>query len=410
MRIAAGYQTDVGRVRDGNEDSFVVDERLALYAVADGMGGHRGGEVASATAVEALRAAVASKRSIDDAVRAANRAVLDKAAQDPDLTGMGTTMTAVVALPGSSLLIAHVGDSRAYLLRDGTLERRTDDHSLVEELVREGRLTPEQAESHPQRAIVTRALGVDEEVDVDLYTIDVRPDDRVVICSDGLTTMLRDRDVERIARTESDPQHCAENLVRAAVEAGGEDNVTVVVLDVLEVDDHLPPDPEALAEPDASATPLATSPPDASDGNDAASPPVPAAPRQSRRRRVAGIAIVMIPMLFIAAVALGAVAWYDRHNWYLSADRGRVVLYRGRPDALLWNATRERSPDPLLADLTAQGRSDVNRKTSFASRRDALAYLRAVTTTSTTTTTTTTTPRTTTTKKPRTTTTTRKGP
>jgi protein phosphatase len=410
MRIAAGFHTDVGRVRDGNEDSYVVDERLALFAVADGMGGHRGGEVASATAVEALRAAVASGRSIDAAVKAANAAVLERASRDPELAGMGTTMTAVVAFGGSSLLIAHVGDSRAYLLRDGRLERRTEDHSLVEELVREGRLTPEQAESHPQRAIVTRALGVDEDIDVDLYTIDARAADRVIVCSDGLTTMLREREVERIARGEDDPQRCAEKLVDAAVEAGGEDNVTVVVLDVLEVDEPAPPDPEALAAGEEAAVDEAAEA-KAGPAVDDEPRPVAAAPVQSRRRRLASLAFIVIPLLFIAAVAMGAIAWYDRHNWYFDDEGGQVVLLRGRPDALLWNATREEHPDVAVRDLTAQGRSAIERNRSFDSRRDAIAFLDAVTTTSTTSTTTSTTlPRPTTTRARRSTTTAAKGP
>jgi PPM family protein phosphatase len=412
MRIAAGFHTDVGRVRDGNEDSYIVDDRLALFAVADGMGGHRGGEVASATAVEALRAAVASGRPIDAAVKAANTAVLERASHDPDLAGMGTTMTAVIAFAGTSLLIAHVGDSRAYLLRDGHLERRTEDHSLVEELVREGRLTPEQAESHPQRAIVTRALGVDEDVDVDVYTIDARAGDRIIVCSDGLTTMLREREVERLARSEDDPQRCAEKLVDAAVEAGGEDNVTVIVLDILEVDEPAPPDPEALAAGTETATDDATAAPAPVEDDEPR--PVVAAPVQTRRRRVAGLAFVLIPLLFIAAVAMGAIAWYDRHSWYFDDVGGKVVLLRGRPDALLWNATREEHPNVAVGALTAQGRSAVARNTSFDSRKDAMAFLEAVTTTSTTTTTTTTTttlPRTTTTRPRRATTTTAaKGP
>jgi protein phosphatase len=407
MRIEVGFFTHTGRVRDNNEDSFVVDERLALFAVADGMGGHRGGEVASKTAVEALRAAVAGGRTIDDAVRLANDAVIEKAAQDPEqLAGMGTTMTAAVPVGGSTLLIGHVGDSRAYLLRDGTLELRTQDHSLVEELVREGRLTPEQAESHPQRAIVTRALGVDEEVEVDLYTIDVRTGDRVLLCSDGLTTMLRDREVERIARGVDDPQRCAEDLVNAAVEAGGEDNVTVVVLDVVDVDEAAP-GPDALAETGATDAPGADGD-HATDGDaeatagDTADEEVPvarAAPRQSRRRRATGIALVVIPILFIVAVALGAIAWYDRHNYYLAAVDGQVVVYKGRPDPVLWSASRLSSPKVRVFDLTPQGRANVRDNISFDTKGAALSYLRGVTTT--TTTTSTTIKRTTTTTAPR---------
>jgi protein phosphatase len=312
---------------------------------------------------------------------------------------MGTTMSAAVVASGSSLLIGHVGDSRAYLLRDGALSRVTRDHSLVEELVREGRLTPEQAESPPQRAIITRALGSDDEVDVDLYPIDVQPGDRIILCSDGLTTMLREREIERIALAERDPQHAADRLVDAANEAGGEDNITVVVLDVAGVDE---------TGDDRAAAPVAAEPAAADEPTGRIEePPVAtrAAPVQSKRRRVTSIAFVVVPLLFIAAVALGAIAWYDRHNWFLAAEGGEVVLYRGRPDAVLWNATRESSPDVALGDLTSQGRSGVEDKSAFDSRRAALDYLDSVTTTSTTASTTTTTVKrrrpTTTTRAPR---------
>ena len=164
MKLATGSATHTGLVRGNNEDSLLVDGAHQLFAIADGMGGHRGGEVASRTAIEALRAVVASGRSVNEAITRANEAVIERAAGDDELTGMGTTLTAVVVAGDGNLLVGHVGDSRAYLLHDGTLRRITDDHSLVEELVRDGKLTPEQAESHPRRAIVTRAIGVDPEV------------------------------------------------------------------------------------------------------------------------------------------------------------------------------------------------------------------------------------------------------
>src|SRR6185295_12691287 len=164
-------------------------------------------------------------------------------------------------------------DSRAYLLHDGTLRRITDDHSLVEEMVREGRLTAEQAESHPRRSIVTRALGVDREVEVDLYTIEVAAGDRVLLCSDGLTTMVRDRDVERLARAETDPQRAAEVLVEAANRAGGEDNTSVVIVDVVEVDAAATPDPDLLATPAAAPAFRAMAP-----APDVPAPPPPAPP------------------------------------------------------------------------------------------------------------------------------------
>jgi PPM family protein phosphatase len=192
LRIDAGASSDVGRLRTTNEDSFVVDDRLALYAVADGMGGHRAGEVASATAIEALRAAIAGGKALDAAIVLANSAVFQKAATDRELSGMGTTLTAVAIVGDASLLIGHVGDSRAYRIRDRVITRLTDDHSLVEELVREGRISPEEAEVHPRRAVITRALGIDPDVEVDLYTVEARTGDRILICSDGLSGMIRD--------------------------------------------------------------------------------------------------------------------------------------------------------------------------------------------------------------------------
>ncbi len=321
MKLAAASATDQGLVRSNNEDAFLIDDQRALFAVADGMGGHRGGEVASHTAIEALRAAVANGTPLHDAITRANAAVLSRAANNDELTGMGTTLTAVEAVGGRQLLIGHVGDSRAYLLHDGDLRRATDDHSLVEELVREGRLTPEQAESHPQRAIVTRALGVDDLVEVDLYTLDVEAGDRIVLCSDGLTTMVRERDIERLARTEADPGRLAEALVAAANAAGGEDNVTVVVVDVIEVDAATAPDPTALLaqqEPAISRSAV-IAPPDPPDPAPAKAP----RPKGSRRRTVRGLILVLLPLLVVLGAATAALGWYraGRISWARPATR-----------------------------------------------------------------------------------------
>src|SRR6476659_9183711 len=254
MRIVSGASTDTGQVRDGNEDSYLVDRRLELFAVADGMGGHRAGEIASATALDGLKLAVTEGTPVADAVGRANTAVWDKAAGDTELAGMGTTLTAAIFDQGA-LTIAHVGDSRAYLLRGDRLERLTTDHSLVEELIRDGKLTEEQAAVHPQRSIITRALGVDSSVEVDVYSLVLQGGDRVIICSDGLTSMVRPAAIGEILREHADPTAAANALVDAANAAGGEDNITVVVLDAIaEAKDPLPSSVAAAIRPRGPAT------------------------------------------------------------------------------------------------------------------------------------------------------------
>jgi PPM family protein phosphatase len=401
MKLAAASATDQGLVRQNNEDSFLIDDQRGLFAVADGMGGHRGGEVASRTAIEALRAGFANGSPLHEAIGRANVAVLERAAGDTELAGMGTTMTAVVALGGHQLLIGHVGDSRAYLLHDGTLQRATDDHSLVEEMVREGRLTPEQAESHPQRAIVTRALGVDEQLAVDLYTLDVAEGDRMVLCSDGLTTMVRERDIERMARTEADPQRLADALVAAANAAGGDDNITVVVIDVLEVDAATAPDPtqsageHAADEPSRSAV-VAPPDPDASTAREPR-------PKGTRRRAVRGIVLVVLPLLVIIGAAAAALGWYARSSYYVGAAGGEVVIYKGVPGGVLgWNPTVDQRTGIQIQALSALDRDRVMTNSSRGSLATAREYVQALenaTTTTTASTTTTTVPRTPTTRR-----------
>ena len=196
------------------------------------MGGHRAGEVASATALEALRAAITSGRPLRESIEDANEAVFTKSLTDTSLRGMGTTLTAGTLVAGDTLLVGHVGDSRAYLLHDGELRQVTVDHSLVEELVREGRLTADEAAVHPQRSIITRALGVDASVEVDVYPVELAPGDRLLLCSDGLTGMVQPDDIAATLRREEDPTRAATALVDAANAAGGEDNITVVVVAV----------------------------------------------------------------------------------------------------------------------------------------------------------------------------------
>jgi len=357
MKFATGASTHTGLVRGNNEDAFLVDAAHDLYAVADGIGGHRGGEVASRTAVEAVRAAIASGRPVNEAITRANTAVLERAAGDDELTGMGTTMTALVVAGPQQVLVGHVGDSRAYMLHEGVLRRITDDHSLVEELVREGRLTQEQAESHPQRNLVTRALGVDAEVEVDLYTIEVMVGDRVVLCSDGLTTMVRERDIERLLRSEPDPQRAAELLVDAANRAGGEDNTSVVVVDVLEVDPEALPDPDVLAQPDPAALPVHRPPMKPAPEPVAAPARSPAASWGSRIR---GTLLLFVPLVLVLAIAVGGVGYYARRSYFVGFAANRVVIYKGVPGGVLgWDPTIEQRTGLRAGQLTQIDRQRV---------------------------------------------------
>ncbi|HUF01014.1 MAG TPA: Stp1/IreP family PP2C-type Ser/Thr phosphatase [Gaiellaceae bacterium] len=237
MRIGrAAAVTDTGLQRLRNEDAFVCEP--PLFAVADGMGGARAGEVAARLAATALEEA---GRSVDDVaglISEANRRIWERSLTDPLTTGMGTTVTAAL-VDGTSgaVTIGHVGDSRAYLLRSGALEQLTSDHSLVAELVEGGVLTPEEAERHPQRSAITRALGTEPTVEVDVFTVESAPGDLFLLCSDGLSSMVADETVASVIEgAELDPARAAEALVAAANARGGQDNITVVLFEIVEGD------------------------------------------------------------------------------------------------------------------------------------------------------------------------------
>ncbi len=357
LKLVAAGVTDVGRVRDGNEDDLLVDARTSLVAVADGMGGHRAGEVASATALEALRAAVANGQPIRDAIAVANAAVVEKSTSDPELQGMGTTVTAGTLASGGTLLVGHVGDSRAYLVRDGELSQVTKDHSLVEEMVREGELTPEQAEVHPQRSIITRALGIDPDVEVDVYPIELHAGDRILMCSDGLTTMVRPDEIAGILGREDDAEQAAQQLVDAANAAGGEDNVTALVVDVVE-DDGAPVVAPAHA-----------------DGGDTAETAA-VKPRRRRGRKLLRALLWILPVLAVLALAFGAVGWYARRTYFVGVDKNRVTVFQGRPGGVLgWDPTVERRTTLDLSQLTDTEKTSVKDNKTFSSRGGADDYV-----------------------------------
>jgi serine/threonine protein phosphatase PrpC len=240
-RFRWGLATDTGRTRSINQDNALAIE--GLFAVADGMGGHRGGEVASEVAVRALRERAPLVTSVDllEAIHLANDWILGQSLDEPALRGMGTTLCvlALVDVDGDErLAIANVGDSRVYLFASGELEQMTDDHSLVAALVREGRLTPQEAEEHPQRNILTRALGIDHEVSVDAWEVPPFVGDRWVLCSDGLFNEVSVDQMAAVLRRLADPSEAASELVRLANDSGGRDNITVLVVDIVDDEGH----------------------------------------------------------------------------------------------------------------------------------------------------------------------------
>jgi PPM family protein phosphatase len=311
--------TDTGRKRRRNEDAFVA--RPPLFAVADGMGGAQAGEIASRLATEMLSAGEtgAGAERVARLVQDANRRVYERSHEDSAASGMGTTMT-VALLDGDVVTIGHVGDSRAYLLRDGSLEQLTEDHSLVAELIRSGKLSAEEAESHPQRSVITRALGTDPDVDVDVFAVEARPGDVFLLCSDGLTSMVGDQAIERMVEEHrSDLDAAARVLVRTANRGGGEDNITVVCFEIVEdaAAAEVGGDTERLPTPDGDrpaadeedtlsglervpAVDTMVVPPEQAAG--------PAAPRDVGGERLDAIARRVLAVLAVLALLLGIVA------------------------------------------------------------------------------------------------------
>jgi len=311
MRVTAAAATDVGLVREGNEDSYLTEG--PLFAVADGMGGHRGGEVASQLAVETLEKLFKEGAGdLPDQVQEANRVVFERSVLDRKVAGMGTTLTAAL-VEGDRVRLAHVGDSRAYLLRDGTLRLLTEDHTLVHRMVSEGEISKEEAETHPQRSVLTRALGVDTVVDVDDDSLQVRPGDRLLLCTDGLTSMVSEDEIEEVLRTVPDPREAAQRLVRMANEAGGVDNTTVVILDFS--------DDDTAGRPDGQATPSRA----------AIAPARVGRPARSRRLPTRRLLLWVGIIVAVVVVALVGLRLYLDSQWYVGVSDGHVAIFRGIP-------------------------------------------------------------------------------
>jgi serine/threonine protein phosphatase PrpC len=371
--------TDPGRRRRHNEDAYVC--KPPLFAVADGIGGAQAGELASSLAATAVRddssnGGTDGRERVDALIQEANRRVYQRQSEDAAVSGMGTTMTVALVEDGR-VWIGHVGDSRAYLIRAGLLEQLTEDHSLVAELVRSGKLSPEEAEAHPQRSVVTRALGTDPDVDVDTFSVEARPGDLFLLCSDGLTTMVDDAAIlAEIDQHRDDLRAAAKALVRAANRGGGEDNITIVIFEIVGDADALegtvslpPPQDEAGSAEEDTLDELAGVP----------VVPTQAEPTTRRqhpvRRRVVLATILLVAILLASAFAV----WGLWRSHFVGAEaNGHVAVYQGVPWNVAGNVHLYRTV--YVSPLMAAQLSRVERKKLFdhslRSKSSALAEVR----------------------------------
>ncbi|MBW3615044.1 MAG: protein phosphatase 2C domain-containing protein [Actinobacteria bacterium] len=363
--LRSGSATDVGRRRQNNQD-MILDSDV-IFAVADGMGGHQGGEVASLAAVETLREAFRRQPTLEGfekAISEANAAVMNEAARgSAELRNMGTTLTALALITDGDddlLAVANIGDSRAYLLRDGELSQLTDDHSVPQELFRQGQLTEDEAAVDPRRNILTRVLGPSFGDGPDIQNIVPFAGDRLLLCSDGLYNEVPDPEIAKVARTVADPGEAARRLVELANANGGGDNISVVVVDVVDDDNRAQVASAALADEPAPARPpesrrapggLMTAeqrnaelrrlsrhepPAQASAGESWQAGPPPAVHDLPNRRITVRVFAFVLVLLLLLGGASAAVWLYARGTYYVGVDGGQVAIFKGRPGGLLW--------------------------------------------------------------------------
>ena len=392
-----GSALHVGQVRQVNQDHVLTRE--GLFAVADGMGGHRAGEVASEVAVDTLRDANAepTTEALVAAVQKANASVVTMAREDPELRGMGTTVSALALVRDTEadrdlLAVVNVGDSRCYLLRAESedLEQVTEDHSLVATLVRQGQLTEEEAAVHPQRNILTRALGIDGRVLVDSWELEPVRGDRYLLCSDGLFNEVEDRAIASVLRRLDDPDEAAAELVRLANEHGGRDNISVVIADVVEADTEVGSAPgregriigvvhgEDRAGASQEQIPARPATP-ASAPTDEAAPPGGSAASTGPGSRLSWRVVAFVAAL--CAIVGGTyltISWLASSTYYVGVEDGEVAIFQGRPGGTLWvDASLEEIPEPAISasDVPAEFADDVDAGREFSSLDDARAYV-----------------------------------
>lgn len=361
MKLILGAKTDVGRVRQVNEDSYLAED--PLFVIADGMGGHLAGDVASSLAVEVIIKNRDDNLANDpdrlkEILREANRTIWEKAESDSSVRGMGTTCTMVLFKDGTAHF-AHVGDSRAYLFRDGRLEQVTEDHTLVERMVREGRLTGEEAARHPQRNIITNALGIDSEVEVDMFSIQLQEGNRLIICSDGLSSMVDHADLQSILAEGADPQTTAEKLVEAALDAGGEDNITVIVLDATEGEGvETPAVSTAAPKPERADT----------------EPEAPSGGGGGGGKVLRRLLFAVLALALVAGAAYFAMRYTLSNSWFVGvSDEGFVTIFRGIPEEIAGLELKETEQETQIAltDLPGFMRSDIKQGQKVDSLDDA---------------------------------------
>jgi PPM family protein phosphatase len=397
-----GAATDVGRLRSVNEDSVLTAS--PLFAVADGMGGHAGGEVASDVALTTLEEHFTPEahttEALVQAVRDANAAIYDRALAEINLRGMGTTLTGVALVERDGqerLAVVNVGDSRTYVVQDGILQQITRDHTYVEDLVAAGEITADEARFHPQRHIVTRALGIEPDVQVDAWEAPPAAGDRYLICSDGLFNEIDDGLISAVLTGTADPQEAADTLVELANEAGGRDNITVIVLDVT---GDTPPVTDREAEPVVVgdrpaddpptvvvATPVGLASPDGSPpvGGWIEEPPPtmatpvpppvsppepPGSPPEPRRHRVTVRSVLfVVAIIAILGIAFGAITYYGRSGYYVGFVGDQVAVFKGQRGGILWVDPTLEGTYPLRRDqLTPAWQQNLDRTISFTSR------------------------------------------
>lgn len=381
-RFAWGALTDTGRVRKGNEDAYLAVD--GLFAVADGMGGHQAGEVASHLALESLQSWFGSAGTdvMVAAVEHANADVVERSLGDPELAGMGTTLVAMALVDAGgrdAIGVVNVGDSRLYLMSDGVLTQITEDHSLVATMVRQGRLTEAEAAVHPQRNILTRALGIDGTVLVDSWEILPVVGDRYLVCSDGLFNEVDDNRIAAALRRLADPTEACRELVRLANEAGGRDNITCVVVDVVDDDGRdLTVDPAVRIR--SSHT-----------GGDPVAPAVGGARPKSRRRGRTStstrtgtprskltwrVAAFVGAVALVVLIALGFVWWTGTKTWFVGVNGEQVAIFHGKPGGVLWiQPTVAEDTELTVGDVPAARLLDVQNGVEQPSLSSARAFV-----------------------------------